>query len=673
MDDPMTTEDFKRKLTAILSADVVGYSRLMGEDEEATVLTLNKYKEMIFGLIERHNGRLVDSPGDNVLAEFASVVDAVRCGVQIQEDLKASNEELPPDRKMEFRIGINTGDVIQDGDRIYGDGVNVAARIESLADPGGICISRTAYDQVKNKINIDYEYLGDYEVKNISEPVQVYRIRMEPEAVTPKAPNAKDVEEAPKTIAILPFINMSSDPEQEYFADGLSEELINSITKIPDLLVTARTSSFSFKGTNKKVQEIAKELGVAHILEGSVRKAGNALRITAQLIRATDGFHLWSEKYDRELKDIFAVQENIATAVADELKITLGIDKSLKQLGGTDNVKAYEFYLVAQGLWNKVVGEEKLYSTIKKALESIDGAIAIDPEFALAWARKATIHTYLTVFGPTGSAEAEREAGLSAALRSIELEPNLAAGYFSLGFIKANKGDWIDAESEFRKALQLKREPLTGADFSIVIYYDTIGYFKRGRELIEEILRNDPLNMEMRGHYLLVLYILDDMGRAEEEYKRAKELFGDQWWIFGDMTMTLLRLDSNDVVSRDYILYSDQIFDVAKKHLDSPKVALTELHLLYTDSENQSTFRLVEISCLAAYFGDPEFALEAMEKAINVDRASGFHLWWPILREVRQLPRFKKLVKEIGLVDYWNRFGWPDICRPLDNGDFECD
>jgi len=335
----MNTEGFQRKLTAILSADVVGYSRLMGQDEEATVRTLNKYKEIIFGHIERHNGRLVDSPGDNILAEFTSVVDAVRCGVQIQEDLKEHNDELPPGKKMEFRIGINTGDIIQDGDRIYGDGVNVAARIESLADPGGICISRTAYDQVKSKINIDYEYLGEYEVKNIKEPVRVYRIRMKPEAATAivkekkamlmtwqrialsivvifvlaavaiwyfsfRQPVISDIEEAPKTIAVLPFVDLSPDKDQEYFVDGLSEEILNSLTQIPDLTVIARTSSFSFKGTKKKVQEIANELGVENILEGSVRKAGTALRVTAQLVSGINGSHLWSKTYDRELKDI---------------------------------------------------------------------------------------------------------------------------------------------------------------------------------------------------------------------------------------------------------------------------------------------------------------------------------------------------------------------------------
>jgi adenylate cyclase len=377
-DDPVNTEDFKRKLTAILSADVEGYSRLMGEDEDRTVRTLTAYRGLMSGLIQRYRGRVVDSPGDNLLAEFGSVMDAVRCAVEIQEELRIRNAELPEGHKMQFRIGINLGDVIEDGGRIYGDGINVAARVEGLADSGGICISGGVYDAIKNKLSMSYDFLGEHTVKNIKEPVRVYRIRMEPEAAVAiekekkarlmtwqraamsfvaifilvavafwyfssrQAPVVSNLEEAPKTIAVLPFVSMSSDPEQKYFTDGLSEELGNTLAQIPNLGVTAMTSSFSFKGTNKKVQEIADELGVNHILEGSVRKAGNVLRITAQLIRASDGLHLWSKTYNREINDIldtFTIQEDIAKEVADQLKITLalGTDSARPGLVGVED------------------------------------------------------------------------------------------------------------------------------------------------------------------------------------------------------------------------------------------------------------------------------------------------------------------------------------------------
>lgn len=411
----MTTGNFQRKLTAILSADVVGYSSLMGDNEEATVRTLKKYKEMIFRLIERHNGRLVDSPGDNVLADFASIVDAVRCAVQIQEDLKVNNEELPPNRKMEFRIGINTGDVIQDGDRIYGDGVNIAARIESLADPGGICLSRTAYDQVKKKLNYEYEYLGEYEVKNIDEPVQIYRVQMELETPTKKVNGNKtsseawrkialavvtifilgtltawyfsfrqtpvviEVKEGPKTIAVLPFVDLSPEKDQEYFSDGLTEELINKLAQMKDLQVTARTSSFYFKGKNVDMRTIGEKLGVAYVLEGSVRKSENQLRITAQLIKAVDGYHLWSETYDCESKDIFTLEDDIVKAVTTVLSITLGVGEFARP-GVTHNFEAYDLYLRAYSNILKFTPD-----SILEAIDLVKHALDIDPDSGLGW------------------------------------------------------------------------------------------------------------------------------------------------------------------------------------------------------------------------------------------------------------------------------------------------
>ncbi len=306
----MTEERAKRKLSAILSADVKGYSRLMGEDEFGTVRTLEAYREMIVEVIRNYSGRVVDSPGDNVLAEFSSVVDAVECAVEIQKELKVTNSELPQNRRMEFRIGINLGDVIEEGERIYGDGVNITARIEGLAEAGGICISRSVYDQVKNKIALGYEYLGEHDVKNISEPVPVYRILIEPDVSVLKTSKRYKLSNKP-SIAVLPFDNISGDPEQEYFSDGITEEIITALSKVPKMFVIARNSTFTYKGKPVKVQQVSKELGVKYVLEGSVRKAGNRVRITAQLVDAITGHHLWAERYDRDLEDIFALQDEI--------------------------------------------------------------------------------------------------------------------------------------------------------------------------------------------------------------------------------------------------------------------------------------------------------------------------------------------------------------------------
>ena len=254
-------EHAKRKLTAILSADVKGYSRLMQDDEEATVRTITAYREMMTNLIQGHHGRVVDAKGDNILAEFASVVDAVRCGVEIQKELKTRNADFPEKRKMEWRIGINLGDVIEEDNTIYGDGVNIAARIEGLAEGGGICISRNVYNQVKNKLNLKYEHLGEHTAKNIAEPISVFRILTEPEVASPKIDKGFELPDKP-SIAVLPFINMSGDPEQEYFSDGMSEEIITGLSKIPQMFVIARNSTFTYKGKPVKVQVVSEELGV---------------------------------------------------------------------------------------------------------------------------------------------------------------------------------------------------------------------------------------------------------------------------------------------------------------------------------------------------------------------------------------------------------------------------
>ena len=423
----MVQMDFKRKLTAILSADVEGYSRLMDDDEGATVRTLTSYRTAITDLVQQFSGRVVDSPGDNILAEFSSVVDAIRCAVEIQRELAERNAELPNERKMQFRIGVNLGDVIDEEDRIYGDGVNIAARIESLSDAGGICISHSAYDQVRNKLKLGYEYLGEHEVKNIREPVKAYRVLMAPEfegkligfekktlksrwmrvaaAVvfiviglviyqvyqSQKILPVKEARAEGPSIAVLPFDNMSADPDQEYFGDGISEDLITDLSKIPDLLVISRLSSFSYKGKSVKIRQIAEELGVRYVLEGSVRKAGGNVRINAQLIDAATGHHLWAERYDGTTKDIFALQDKITQKIAAtlEVKLTQNEQDRITQKE-TNNTGAYEAYLKGSTIGNS------LRNNVGKFVESLpwfEKAVKLDPDYGLAYA--ALAHTYI--------------------------------------------------------------------------------------------------------------------------------------------------------------------------------------------------------------------------------------------------------------------------------------
>jgi adenylate cyclase len=430
----MADEDYKRKLTAILSADVAGYSRLMGDNEVATVSTLKSHRKLITEKVQAFKGRVVDSPGDNILSEFRSIVDAVSCAVSIQEGLREQNDELPENRKMVFRIGVNLGDVIQDEDRIYGDGVNIAARIEGLADPGGIAISGTAFDNVRNKIDCGYQFSGEHAVKNIANPVRVYKILTNPECagkvmgekrflgrISRRVAIASILAAAiiigglvsyniylhrsgriesfsigkvatplseKASIAVLPFDNMSDDPQQEYFSDGISEDIITDLSKISGLIVISRNSSFTYKGKSVKAQQIGQELQVRYLLEGSVRKSGGQVRINAQLIDASSGHHLWAERYDGDMSDIFALQDNITRKIisALALKLTSNEQKAIIDKG-TDNLQAYDEFL--KGWQGYRLLTKAGFADAKTHLEK---AVELDPEFARAYAAMAVLY-----------------------------------------------------------------------------------------------------------------------------------------------------------------------------------------------------------------------------------------------------------------------------------------
>jgi adenylate cyclase len=433
---PMATPGMTRRLAAILSADVAGYSRLMGEDEEATIRTVTVYRDVIAALIQQHRGRVVDAPGDNLLAEFASVLDAVQCAVAIQRELNARNAALPLLRRMQFRLGLNLGDVIPDGERIYGDGVNIAARLEGLAEAGGICISGTVYDQVATKLPLTYKFLGQQTVKNIARPVRVYRVQvasgpadrkgrlrhwrgaelrlrmalavmglllllgggvvswwlfLHPPWPTVGAPAQQAAALAlpdKPSIAVLPFVNMSDDPEQEYFSDGMTEDLITELSALSGLFVIARNSVFTYKGKAVKPEQVRQELGVRYMLEGSVRKANDRVRITVQLVDATTGYHLWATRYDRVVQDIFAVQEEIARRITRELAVRLTPEEA-EHMGRpyTNNVEAWQKFKQGADLYRRFKKEDNAQARVL-----FEEAIRLDPEFARAYALLAATH-----------------------------------------------------------------------------------------------------------------------------------------------------------------------------------------------------------------------------------------------------------------------------------------
>jgi len=441
----------ERRLTAIFAADVAGYSRLVGADEEGTIDRLGAHRrELIEPKIAEHQGRLVKTTGDGVLAEFASPVKAVRCAIDVQHGMAARNADIPEGQRIEFRIGINLGDVVvEDGD-IFGDGVNVAARLENIAEPGAVLISRAVRDFVTDTAELALEDLGERELKNIAKPVQVFRIAPPAQAAAAAQAPAPAVPQKP-SIAVLPFTNMSGDPEQEYFSDGMTEDLITDLSKISALFVIARNSSFAYKDKAVKVQEIGRDLGVRFVLEGSIRKSGNRVRITAQLIDAESGGHLWADRFDRDLTDIFATQDEVVERIVRALAVTLTQGEAARlRRRGTENVAVYETWLRARQLLSGSTRE-----TVAQAKAMYRRAIELDPNFAAAQAglALATIADYVSDWAPDPAAaldEAERWAR-----RAVELDDSEPVGHMALGSVMLWRRDHEGALAEFRRMIEL--------------------------------------------------------------------------------------------------------------------------------------------------------------------------------------------------------------------------
>jgi len=592
----MATQDFRRKLTAILSADVKGYSRLMGEDEEATVRTITAHRKVITSVIEKYRGRVVDSPGDNILAEFVSVVDAAQSAVEIQEVIRAKNAELPEERQMEFRIGINLGDVIQEGERIYGDGVNIAARVEGLADPGGICISGSAYEQIENKLALGYDYIGEHTVKNIVKPIRVYRVPTGPEAIqkvseekrpTPGwqraalavviallvvaggvavwnsfRPSTAPTEVASvekmafplpdkPSIAVLPFVNMSGDPKQEYLSDGISEEIISALSSVPKLFVIARNSTFTYKGKPVKVQQVSEELGVRYVLEGSVKKSGDKIRITAQLVDALNGHHLWAKRYDRNLDDIFAVQDEITKKIitAMQVKLTEG-EQARAAARGTDNLEAYLKCLQANELLHQINIESNAL-----ARQLAEEAIALDPDYAMAYkalgqshmldiwlgtskSRKASmakamelVHKAIVLDDSFAEAHAllgylytmtrQYDKGIAQAEKAVALNPNSAESHMRLGKTLSFAGRWEESIPEYKKAIRLNPIPQNIYFYSLGISYCNTGQYEEAIKWCEKAVREAPDSLYAR---IMMTVVYSDSGRLEEARAEAAEV-----------------------------------------------------------------------------------------------------------------------------------------------------
>ncbi len=406
-----------RRLTAILAADVAGYSRLMGADEEGTHERLRGHlRELIEPKIAEQRGRVVKNTGDGFLAEFASVVDAVRCAVEMQRGMGDRNADVPPEKRIEFRMGINLGDVLAEEHDIFGDGVNVAARLEALAEPGAVSVSRVVRDQVRDKLPLAFDDLGEQQVKNITRPVRVYRVRHDAAAIAPPPAPAAPLPLPDKpSIAVLPFANMSGDPEQEYFADGMVEEIITTLSRIRWLFVIARNSTFTYKAKTVDVKQVGRELGVRYVLEGSVRRAAGRVRITAQLIDAANNAHLWADRFDGSLEDVFDLQDKVAIGVAGIIEPALRTAEICRSAARqTNDLTAYDLYLRGLPPWGSF---EK--DGIFQALELLGQAIDRDPHFGAALGLAAHCHHLLDVNGWVDDPEANRRKGVDLAHRAF--------------------------------------------------------------------------------------------------------------------------------------------------------------------------------------------------------------------------------------------------------------
>ena len=497
-----------RKLAAILAADVVGYSRLMGADEAGTLAALKRHRETIFDpAVAAHNGRIVKLIGDGVIVEFSSVVDAVNCALSVQHSNAAAPGQSESQPAIVLRIGINLGDVIVEGDDIYGDGVNIAARLEPLAEPGGICVSSIVNESVGNRIDVRFQDSGDISVKNMDRPIRVWK--WHPSATTPTAARSNAAKPQPNvataSIAVLPFTNMSGDPEQEYFSDGISEDIITDLSKIAGLMVIARNSSFAYKGRSIDVRAVGRDLGVRSVLEGSIRRASNRVRITAQLVDATTGAHLWADRYDRDLTDIFAVQDDVTRRIVDALKVTLSpAERTRLTDSGTPNIDAYDCYLRGRELLGL---NPKNRERFEQSTKLFMRALELDPSYSQAYAALSMAYNLDYQNRWSDNPDNSLQLAKHNAERAIEKDPNEPFARLVASWAAMFEKDLDRAKSEVDIALSLNPN-FSGAYASLGSIHTYSGRPLEAIPALEHATRLDPAFRSGHLHFLSMAYLL---------------------------------------------------------------------------------------------------------------------------------------------------------------------
>jgi len=641
-----------RKLVAIMFADMTGFTAMMQEDEAKAKVLRNRQQQTLETLIPSHNGTIIQFFGDGTLSIFDSAIDAVKCGIEIQK-------ELQKEPRVKLRIGINSGDVVYDTKGLYGDCVNVASRIESIAVPGAILISDKVFDEVKNQKEIKTIPLGKFILKNVKMPVTVHAVANEGLA-TPTSAQIGIKAGSDKSIAVLPFVNMSADPENEYFSDGISEEILNSLTHVEGIQVTARTSSFSFKGKNEDVREIGNKLGVANILEGTVRRAGKKIRINVQLINTGDGYHVWSETYDSELEDIFEVQDEIARKIVNRLKENFAITDKKENVikPPTEDPDAYNLYLKGRYYWNKSNPED-----ILRAIKTFEEAIKLDPNFALPYCSLSYCYSFLGSSGIMPPAEAYPKAK-DCTLKAIELDPNHAESHLSLATIKFyHNWDFDGAEASLNKAHDLG---LNSSLFNQVHGWFLIakGDFEKAIEKIQQALILDPLSLPLMSTLGDAYSFAGRFEEALAQFEKIIELEPNFRRAFESRGMTYLAMGENEKAITDLEHYH--------KLVGHPLKGLSSLgHAYAAAGQHDKALECAEkiklrqekepgvvlhMDFAFLYSGMKELDLAFQYLNKTYDQRMGiaclgmiFCIRYPMLKELKSDQRFTQLLQKMGL------------------------
>ena len=641
-----------RKLVAIMFADMTGFTAMMQEDEAKAKILRNRQQQTLENLIPGHNGTIVQFFGDGTLSIFDSAIDAVKCGIEIQK-------ELQKEPKVKLRIGIHSGDVVYDTNGLYGDCVNLASRIESISVPGAVLISDKVFDEVKNQSEIKTIPLGKVNLKNVKRPVEVHAIANEG-LVIPTTVQIGIKAGSDKSIAVLPFVNMSADPENEYFSDGISEEILNSLTHVEGIHVTARTSSFSFKGKNEDVREIGTKLGVSNILEGTVRRAGKKIRINVQLINTADGYHKWSEVYDSELEDIFQVQDEIATKIVTRLKENFAVSDKKETIikPPTENIDAYNLYLKGRYYWNKSNPED-----ILRAIKTFEEAIQLDPNFALPYCSLSYCYSFMGSSGLMPPSEAYPKAK-DYTLKAIELDPNHAESHLSLATIKFyHNWDFEGAEASLKKAADLG---LNSSLFNQVQGWFLIakGDFEKAIEKIQQALFLDPLSLPLMSTLGDAYSFAGRFEEGLEQYDKIIELEPNFRRGFEGRGMIYLAMGENEKAVKDFEQYH--------KLVGHPLKGLSSLGHAYAAAgrtekalevvqklklrEEKEPGVLLYMDYAFLYSGMKQFdlAFEYLNKTYEQRMGIAclgmiFCIRYPMLKELKSDPRFNDLMQKMGL------------------------